>query len=474
MVAHDDKFRVLRKLPEVRFEEELRGYSKSQVDRVLQSLAPLADDVAWLQGRLAEAESRAASAEARLLETSTRAAAPAPAPVAAPAPAPATPPADFDETLSKTLLLAQRTADQTVAQARAEADALLSSARAEADGVRAETDRARQHAFGDVAAERQRLLAEAHAEVQAKVAAAEASLVNAEGAERARLADEIADLSERRRVLATDIENLEGHLAQRRETIKDALAAISAVVDDPGRLHSEMPPIVGDSVGVPAAAGPLVLDVAGLDDLAPVMAAPAPSVIDDAAFAGADDGDPTQAVDAVTLLEAPFEPESPSDPFAAMRASEPAAASPFEMPVDTAPIESTFVAPTFVGGDPTDDFANDWSMQPDTWSDSPEPTDVSPRERETDSLRWSDVADDDGTSEWVATEPSALRDAARPTWAETVPDAREFTPPASEDPFLDELRRATGDNAETDAALERFLADNPDDDRRSGWFSRRK
>ena len=36
MAVQSDKLRLLRRIPQIRFEEELRGYSKSQVDRVLE------------------------------------------------------------------------------------------------------------------------------------------------------------------------------------------------------------------------------------------------------------------------------------------------------------------------------------------------------------------------------------------------------------------------------------------------------
>ena len=118
MALQSDKLRLLRRIPEIRFEEELRGYSKQQVDRVLENLAPLADEIEALQNRLAEAETRAASAEARLIESGGREV--DLAPVAAPVALPATP-ADFDETLRNTLLLAQRTADETVRRANDDA-----------------------------------------------------------------------------------------------------------------------------------------------------------------------------------------------------------------------------------------------------------------------------------------------------------------------------------------------------------------
>ncbi|MEZ5228016.1 MAG: hypothetical protein R2710_15495 [Acidimicrobiales bacterium] len=64
---------------------------------------------------------------------------------------------------------------------------------------------------------------------------------------------EIAEYTATRDELGLDIERLEGHLAQRRETIRAALADIAMVVDDPGRPHSEMPTANSDPVTVPEA-----------------------------------------------------------------------------------------------------------------------------------------------------------------------------------------------------------------------------
>ncbi|MEZ5379026.1 MAG: hypothetical protein R2733_21185 [Acidimicrobiales bacterium] len=497
MVAQDDKFRVLRKLPEVRFEEELRGYSKSQVDRVLQGLAPLADDVASLQQRLADAEARAASAEARLVEAraANRAAAPSAAPAVAPAAAPAaveTPavPANFDETLSKTLLLAQRTADQTVADARAEAESLVAAARAEAARLDAENAAARRDAEASVAAEREALLAAAHAEVQAKVEAAEAALAEAEGAQREALVAEIAEYTATRDELGLDIERLEGHLAQRRETIRAALADIAMVVDDPGRLHSEMPTANSDPVTVPeAGTGAVVLAVDGLDDLAPssVSDTVAPADARGSLLGELDHtGEPTEAVPMVQLFDddADDDPEPESEPTAGVLIDhdEVAGESPANEPGDVAalPIEENeadalVTSTADEAADATDQDLDDWGtvsslssgaviVDEVRWDDAPSPA-ASPAD-----FGFEDAADH------VPSSPATSDELGRPAWAEAVPD---FEPPRqvakSEDPFLDELRRATGDDAETDVALERFLNDNDnDDDRRSGWFSRRK
>ncbi|MEL7209660.1 MAG: hypothetical protein AAGK32_15725, partial [Actinomycetota bacterium] len=118
MAQQSDKLRLLRRIPDIRFEEESRGYSKDQVDRVLANLAPLADEIEKLQAKLGEAESRAQSAESRLIEARSPSSPPS-TPGAPPAPMP-----DFDETLRNTLVNAQRTADTTVREAKEEAERL--------------------------------------------------------------------------------------------------------------------------------------------------------------------------------------------------------------------------------------------------------------------------------------------------------------------------------------------------------------
>ena len=126
----------------VRFKE---GYDEEEVDAFL-------DEV--------EAELRRLIAENQQL--SRAAAAPAaPAPVAPPpqaAPAqeaPAAPPAeDPNQTALRTLLLAQRTADEAIAQAKAEAEQVVAQARVRASTI--ETEAQQQHAAALSELQRQR------------------------------------------------------------------------------------------------------------------------------------------------------------------------------------------------------------------------------------------------------------------------------------------------------------------------------
>src|SRR5690348_3854436 len=121
------------------------GYDEEEVDAFL-------DEV--------EAELRRLLTENSDLRTAPRAAAaPAPAaaptPVAAPAPAAPAPPAEEpNEAALRTLLLAQRTADEAIAQAKQEAEQIVTSAKTRAASIESEAQQ--QHAAAMAELQRQR------------------------------------------------------------------------------------------------------------------------------------------------------------------------------------------------------------------------------------------------------------------------------------------------------------------------------
>jgi DivIVA domain-containing protein len=112
----------------VRFRTALRGYSTTDVDafldRVAATLTRLTDELARLRAALAAPTESGTGAPDRS------------APVTAlPRPLPGE---TGEEAALRTLLLAQRTADQVVADAREEAERLLAAARDQAAALRAE------------------------------------------------------------------------------------------------------------------------------------------------------------------------------------------------------------------------------------------------------------------------------------------------------------------------------------------------
>ncbi len=244
MPLQSDKLRLLRRIPDIRFEEETRGYSKDQVDRVLANLAPLADEIERLQARLTEAETRAASAEARLVEARSPSHANA-APGMPPAPQP-----DFDETLRNTLVSAQRQADTTIREAKEEAErlrteaefqsnALLADARDQSAEMTTEAVAYRERLMAEAAAERSKLLDEARDDAQSRVRAVEKELAEAHEAERSQLVNQIDELQGTHRLLQEDVVRFEQHLKARTGEVRAALEEITVVLDDPERLRSK-------------------------------------------------------------------------------------------------------------------------------------------------------------------------------------------------------------------------------------------
>ncbi len=450
MPGSNDKLRVLRRIPELRFEEELRGYNKHQVDRVLENLAPLADEVDLLLDRLKEAETRAASAEARLMER------PGADIAEVAAPAPSAQADGFDnETISKTLLLAQQAADNKLREANeesarlrdaaaAEASTVVGDANAEAERIRSEILAQRATLMSQAETDVAALVSSAKADLDAKVSAAEAELADAHGGTRAALVEEIAGLRSQRDVLVADVDQFEGHLAARRETIREALAELTRVVEDPERLRTSMPPTPADV----AAVDPDALLSSGLNEAVntsldtPLGEAP-PLDLHAAAEREAGESVPeaTGAGDTVA-------PDTAAPDTAAVQAAVESALN--------EPITNTDTIEVANAGDDVDLEA----------TQAHETVTVADEDASVVDLTSEGAADDDAAGEAVGV--------ARPAWADAIPDADPPPPDGTTgDPFLDELRRVTNEDEE-DPALAAFLGDDEEGDKGGSWFSRRK
>lgn len=216
------------------FKTVRKGYDPDEVDAFKERVATAVEQA---QNQSAAMEARARAAVAKLQEVTSAgarqatpaagvnveaAAAPAPAAPAAPAELSAT----DAENISRTLLLAQRTADSTVAAAKAEAEALRSSARNEAasslDAAKASTARMLADAKDDVrrATEDERVAAES--EVQALLA--------------------------RRDFLVSDVDYLEQHIEAQRERLREAATSLQDLVERvPGGLGVLRRPLLSAS-----------------------------------------------------------------------------------------------------------------------------------------------------------------------------------------------------------------------------------
>jgi cell division initiation protein len=191
---------ILDTLRTVEFRQQLKGYNVDDVDeyldRAAQEAEALQEHVRQLNERLRQAGDRIGT-----LERDKRT-----APAAAEGDAEMAPAASSgieaglsDETLQRTLLLAQKFVDQTKRESEAEAAEIVSRAE---DAARAAVEAAEQAA------------AKLQAESQEK------------------LREEVARLESRRTELAADVESMARHLESERNRLRGALSEILKWVDE--------------------------------------------------------------------------------------------------------------------------------------------------------------------------------------------------------------------------------------------------
>lgn len=180
---------ALDSLRTVEFRETLKGYHRDDVDEYLEKAAVEAEG---LQEQLRQAGERLRQAGERISELES--AEPRPAPAAAP-----NDPGLADETLQRTLLLAQKFVDETKADAEARASKLVAEAEAHARSVRA---------------------------------AAESNVAQITAESERRLREEVTRLEGIRVQLAGDVEAMARHLEGERQRLRAALTEVIKWVDD--------------------------------------------------------------------------------------------------------------------------------------------------------------------------------------------------------------------------------------------------
>jgi DivIVA domain-containing protein len=188
----------------VEFREARKGgYNTRDVDDFIERVA---GGVGQLNERAREAHARAEAAEARLVDAQRELEEARRRPMSPEA-------AETDETLRRTLVLAQRTADATIKEAKEEANRVLSEAREEAARTRAE------------------------AEADAR-----------RGAEGARMAAqaEVDSLITNRDALKADVEILTRRLGEQRNNIRAGVNELQRLLDDPTALKPLATPPLAD------------------------------------------------------------------------------------------------------------------------------------------------------------------------------------------------------------------------------------
>ncbi|NNE72296.1 MAG: DivIVA domain-containing protein, partial [Acidimicrobiales bacterium] len=222
-------------LTEVEFRQSLRGYDVDEVDGFLEEVAA---SVATLRGRLQAALQRA---------DATGQGGPMSAMMIGDAEGGVT-----TETITRTLLLAQQTADETVSAARDEASTLLGEANAEAERIRAEA-----------ASEAGRVVSEAQAEREAVLGAVTAEAETLAEQTRIRIEAEISTLERRHDALRQRVGAVEPELEKQRNRLIATASALTELVNDDEAFTldlgfdevstaAEEPPLVDETLAEPA------------------------------------------------------------------------------------------------------------------------------------------------------------------------------------------------------------------------------
>lgn len=207
------------------FKTVKKGYDPGEVDDFKQRVAAAIETA---QNQATAMEARARAAVAKLQEVSQQSGTGSSATPAGGAGAEAG--ADDAENISRTLLLAQRTADTTVAEARSEAEAVTSTARSEASAM---LDTARSTAA--------KMIEDARVEGRRS---SEEERLRAEG--------EVQALLARRDFLVADVDQLEQHMVVQRDRLRDAAASLHDLVDRvPGGLGDLRRPLLSASADEP-------------------------------------------------------------------------------------------------------------------------------------------------------------------------------------------------------------------------------
>ena len=200
------------------FKTVKKGYDPSEVDDFKEKVAAAIETA---QNQATAMEARARAAVAKLQEVSQQVTSGARDAGASPSAS-----EEDSETISRTLLLAQRTADQTVNQANADAESITVKARVDATTV---IDNARSMA--------DKLLDEARLEARRS---AESERIKAE--------NEVQALLARRDFLLSDVDHLEHHLGAQRERLRDAAVSLQELVERvPGGLGDMRRPLLSAS-----------------------------------------------------------------------------------------------------------------------------------------------------------------------------------------------------------------------------------
>ena len=193
---------------EVKFRERMRGYDYDEVDSYVKTVsratAQANDRIAELEHRLAQIESRDGNGDG---ETEIR------------------------ETLLRTLVLAQRTADSAVSEARSEAKSITDSAKERAAKTVSEAEAAASERLRSAEERAARMVAESEENGQLILAEAKKTAAAELAVERERAQEELRDLEASRSELQTVVAEIEARLDAERDVLRSLSVSFQSFVE---------------------------------------------------------------------------------------------------------------------------------------------------------------------------------------------------------------------------------------------------
>ena len=192
----------------VKFRERLRGYDYEEVDAYVKAVNRVAvqaqDQMAELQQRLTQLESQAGKDEGVT---------------------------EIRETLLRTLVLAQRTADSAVSEARSEAKSMTDSAQQRATKTVSEAETAANERLRSAEERAARMLAEAEENGQLIIAEAKRTAAAELASERARAQEETQAFETTKRELETVVAEIQARLADERNMLRSLSVSFQSFVE---------------------------------------------------------------------------------------------------------------------------------------------------------------------------------------------------------------------------------------------------
>jgi cell division septum initiation protein DivIVA len=193
---------------EVKFRERMRGYDHEEVDNYVKTVSRVAaqarDRITELEHRLAQFESQDGNDEGAT---------------------------EIRETLLRTLVLAQRTADSAVSEARSEAQSITDSAKERAAKTVSEAEAAANERLRSAEERAARMLSESEENGQIIVAEAKRTAATELASEREQAQEELRDLETTRGDLESVVAEIQARLDNERDTLRGLAASFQSFVE---------------------------------------------------------------------------------------------------------------------------------------------------------------------------------------------------------------------------------------------------